>query len=66
VYPQDEDDLLKEVFLDLLSQHCGTWDRDATGLRTFKGYDSQYLSANERALDLAADFGWIKREEIIR
>lgn len=63
---QDEDDRLKEAFLNLLGQHCGVWERDALGLLTFKGYDSGYLSANETALDLALEFEWIKPQEILR
>lgn len=31
-----------------------------------KGYDSMCLSAYENALELAVEFGWIKKEEVLR
>lgn len=66
-----EDERLKDAFLDLLNQHCGEWeskldDGNRFAGKVFKGYDSGCLSANETALDLAVEFGWIKKEEVLR
>jgi hypothetical protein len=63
---RDEDDRLKEAFMDMLNQACGEWI-NTNGLdHKFKGYDSMCLSAYENALDLAVEFGWIKKEEVLR
>jgi len=69
----DEDDRLKEAFLDMLYQSCAeyrqVYDEKAPFklLRTeFVGYDSMCLSAYENALSLAVEFGWIKKEEVLR
>lgn len=69
-----EDERLKEAFLDMLNQACGEWESVFPSGWThgqpyenkFKGYDSQFLSAYADALDLAVEFGWIKKEEVLR
>ena len=58
----DEDERLKDCFMDLLNQSCGKYDREK-GI-TF--YDSLCMSTYEGALELAVDFGWIKKEQVLR
>jgi hypothetical protein len=66
------DERLKDAFLDMLVQACGEYGPSCstgsycTADTVFKGYDSGCLSAYENALDLAVEFGWIKKEEVLR
>lgn len=55
---------IKEAFLDMLVQACGEHSRE-TGEYTYT-YDSCCLSSYEYALDLAVEFGWIKKEQVVR
>jgi hypothetical protein len=57
----DEDERIKDAFIDMLDQSCGSWENGK-----FKGYDSMYLSTYEHALDLAVELGWIKKEDVTR
>jgi hypothetical protein len=67
----DEDQRLKEAFLDLINQSCAEYQQEygdnfkLLGTK-FVGYDSKCISAYENALDLAVEFGWIKEEHVIR
>lgn len=70
--PEDEEQRLKDCFLDILSQACGEWEpakwengKMVTPAK-FIGYDSMCLSAYEDALGLAVEFGWIQQSEVIR
>lgn len=71
---QDEDDRIKEAFLDMLNQACADWEppkwddaqKKYVSEAKFKGYDSMCLSAYEGALSLAVELGWIKKEEVLR
>jgi hypothetical protein len=65
----DEDQRLKEAFMDMLGQACGEWQRKPDGKMDWdRGmiYDSQCLSAYEQALDLAVDFEWIRKDQVMR
>lgn len=57
-----EQGALKEEFLGLLDQHCSIYDRKTNKYV----YDSMCLSANEGALALALELGWLKKEQVIR
>jgi len=53
---------LKEHFLDVLSQACGSWNRE----KDIMEYDHCCLSAYECALKYAIDMGWIKESQLRR
>lgn len=57
---------LKECFIALLNQHCADYQPDPFQNQEFRGYDSGCLSANEHALALAVELGWIKKDEVTR
>lgn len=60
--PWDEDERLKEAFLNLLGQACGHWDGEAGHMK----FDSMCLSSYESALALAVEFGWIEEHQVTR
>jgi hypothetical protein len=62
----DQQEEVKNAFLDMLNQACGEWERKDGGIAEFKGYDSMCLSSYEGAIDLALELGWIKKEEVLR
>ena len=57
---QAEIDKLKEALLDMVCQHTAIYE----GIELM--YDSNFLSANEDALDLCVELGMIKKEQVIR
>lgn len=64
-----DDGRLKEAFMDMLAQACGEWPKDRAGKINWDNgmvYDSTCLSAYDQALDLAVEFGWIKKEQVMR
>ena len=68
----EQEDRIKECFLNLLGQACGesdpsVWeDGKCVKESKFKGYDSLCISSYEDAIDLAVELGWIKQEEVLR
>ena len=57
---------IKDALMDMIGQHCADHQYGGSGGTKFMGYDSQCLSANESALSLAVELGWIKKEDVIR
>ena len=58
----DRSEEIKELFLEMLSQACGTWNPDSAEME----YDSMCLSAYEDALQLAVELGWIEKGHVKR
>ena len=55
-------DELRELFMDLLGQSCGNYNRE----KEIMEYDHMCLSAYERGLRFAIEMGWINESQLTR
>jgi hypothetical protein len=58
----EENETLKEFFLDMLGQGCGRYNRE----KDIMEYDHMCLSTWESATSYAVERGWIKKKQVTR